>query len=114
MVVKGVLKLSILGGAVYASQKAGVWGDSTQTTENIKAYISSNPTLKYYCTLAPSRKELGMKAVDCWNDGVKATFKHLLNTPEYSKQAAAWCVNAVSGLMEEPKTPSVDTKKPSQ
>ncbi|KAH6930698.1 hypothetical protein HPB50_017215 [Hyalomma asiaticum] len=69
MARRGVLKLSILGGAIYATQKAGIWGDSTQTTENIKAYIASNPTLKYYCTLTPSRKELGMKAVDCWNDG---------------------------------------------
>lgn len=113
MVVKGIVKLSILGGAVYASQKAGVWGDSTQTTQNIKAFINDSPTLKYYCGLAPSRKELGMKAVDYWNDGIKATFEHLLKTPEYTKQAVCWCTNAVSGMMEQPQTPT-DTKKPSQ
>ncbi|XP_077525393.1 MICOS complex subunit MIC13 homolog QIL1-like [Amblyomma americanum] len=115
MVVKGILKLGVLGGAIYATQKAGVWGDSTQTTENIKAYINTNPTLKYYSALTPSRKELRMKAVDYWNDGVKATFKHLLKTPQYTKQAASWCADALSGLMEEPKaTPSKDIKKPPQ
>lgn len=109
--VKGIVKLSILGGAVYASQKAGVWGDSTQTTKNVKAYINECPALKYYCDMAPSKKEVSMKAVDYWNDGVKATFKHLLKTPEYTKQAASWCTNAVSGMMEQPQAPA-DTKKP--
>ncbi|KAL3250245.1 hypothetical protein MRX96_055576 [Rhipicephalus microplus] len=93
--MKGALKLSILGGAIYATQKA----DSMQTTENVKAYITTNPTLKYYCALA-----------SC----VKATFKHLLNMPEYSKQAASWCMNAMSGMIEEPETPPADTKKPSK
>ncbi|XP_077563023.1 MICOS complex subunit MIC13 homolog QIL1-like [Haemaphysalis longicornis] len=113
MVVKGIVKLSILGGAVYATQKAGVWGDSTQTTQNIKAYINKCPPMKYYYDLAPSRKEVSMKAVDYWNDGVKATFKHLLKTPEYTKQAASWCANTVSGMMEQPQVPA-DTKKPPQ
>uniref|UniRef100_A0A6M2E1X9 MICOS complex subunit MIC13 n=1 Tax=Amblyomma tuberculatum TaxID=48802 RepID=A0A6M2E1X9_9ACAR len=115
MVMKGILKFGVLGGAIYVTQKAGVWGDSTQTTENVKAYINTNPTLKYYCALTPTRKEFGMKAVDYWNDGVKATFNHLLKTPQYTKQAASWCVDALSGLMEEPKAAaSKDIKKPSQ
>nr|XP_037283793.1 uncharacterized protein LOC119176548 [Rhipicephalus microplus]XP_037291958.1 uncharacterized protein LOC119188147 [Rhipicephalus microplus] len=113
MVVKGGLKLSILGGAIYATQKA----DSMQTTENIKAYITTNPTVKYYCALTELTSLRGAERCPSFLPcpaGVKATFKHLLNMPEYSKQAASWCMNAMSGMIEEPKTPPADTKKPSK
>ncbi|KAL3244068.1 hypothetical protein MRX96_019634 [Rhipicephalus microplus] len=65
-------------------------------------------------SLTQGRQVLGEQLAKFRPISIKATFKHLLNTPEYSKQAASWCMNAVSGMMEEPKTPPADTKKPSK
>ncbi|CAN7983782.1 unnamed protein product, partial [Ixodes hexagonus] len=102
---RGIVKLGLLGGTVYLAQTSGVWNDSSRTIENIQASVKRCPSLKYYVDMAPSRKELNMKAVDCWNDGVKATFKHLLNVPQYTKWTAAWCSKSISGLINQEKKP---------
>ncbi|KAG0429696.1 hypothetical protein HPB47_023375 [Ixodes persulcatus] len=105
MSLRGVVKLSLLGGTVYLAQTSGVWSDSSRTIESIKASVKAWPSLKYYVDTAPSRKELNMNAVDCWNDGVKATFKHLLSLPHYTKSTVAWCSKSISGLINQEKKP---------
>ncbi|XP_064471540.1 uncharacterized protein LOC135385880 isoform X2 [Ornithodoros turicata] len=106
MAFKGILKLSILGGTLYAAGKSGVFSDSSRTLEQINKSAKNCPQLKQYLDKVPERAELNSRMVDTWNNGVKYVFKHTLLLPDYTRSGLSWCKKSIEGLMDIERKPT--------
>jgi len=108
-----IVRSGVLVGAVYYSQRIGVWGDAEQSSQlynSIKTQLKPHADalekkLPFEVPALPERAEVRFLAQHYYNQGVKETFRFIHMLPCYTGQGISKIKNWIEDFSQSPSPP---------
>ncbi|XP_034942626.1 MICOS complex subunit MIC13 homolog QIL1 [Chelonus insularis] len=112
-IIKFAIKSSLAGGIVYYTAQEGLWSDADHSIKfynklytGIAPYVKEQMPKEVMDELPelPSVNNMSQCAGAMWNNGVKSTFKVLVDLPSYVSSGIESIKGSLENLNEKPKT----------